>query len=265
MKDPQSHTLTGDFRVFEAFESRVLPGARDILVYLPPGYRTQVRRRYPVLYLQDGQNVFDKATSYKGDEWQVDETAEELIRAGRIEPLIVVGIYNARTRRIDEYTPTLDTKHGHGGKSGLYGAMLRREIKPMIDRKLRTRRGPANTGLGGSSLGGLVTLDIGLQFPQVFGKLAVLSPSLWWDNRLMLKRVEALHDRLPLRIWLDMGLAEGDACVQDCRRMRDLLEQKGWKEGVDLQHWEYPGAGHTETAWAARMGQVLEFLFPPRP
>ncbi len=260
----EHHTLTGDFEFIEKFESRYLPGARDIAVYLPPGYRRKRIRRYPVLYLHDGQNVFDSATSFQGDEWQVDETAEALIAAGAIEPLIVVGIYNTGPRRIDEYTPTVDAGHARGGQSHLYSALIRHEIKPMIDRRFRTRNGPENTGLGGSSLGGLVTLEMGLSHPEVFGKLAVMSPALWWDKQLMLARVAALPQKMTLRIWLDMGLDEGDLCVQDARQMRDLLERKGWVEGRDLQHWEYPGAGHTETAWAARMGQVLQFLFPAR-
>ncbi len=264
MKDQHHHTLTGDFQFFEQFESCYLPDARDIIVYLPPGYRRKRIRRYPVLYLQDGQNVFDVATSFRGDEWQVDETAESLIAAAQIEPLIVVGIYNTGEHRIDEYTPTVDAGHLRGGKSQLYSQMLRLEIKPMIDREFRTRKGPENTGLGGSSLGGLVTLELGLSHPEVFGKLAVMSPALWWDKKMMLAQVEALPEKLPLRIWLDMGLEEGERCVQDTREMRDLLERKGWVEGRDLQHWEYPGAGHTESAWAARMGQVLRFLFPAR-
>ncbi len=264
MNGGQHHTLTGDFRTFERFKSSYLPEARDIIVYLPPKYRKQTGRRYPVLYLQDGQNVFDSATSFRGDEWQVDETAETLIRSRSIEPVIVVGIYNTGEHRMDEYTPTRDVQHGRGGKSEQYAQMLVREIKPMIDRKFRTRKGPRNTGLGGSSLGGLVALEIGLKFPDVFGKLAVLSPSLWWGNELMLERVDALEKKLPLRIWLDMGLEEGERCVENARHMRDALERKGWVEGEDLQHWEYPGAGHTESAWAARMGQVLEFLFPIR-
>jgi len=257
------HTLTGKFHIIESFTSDYLPAARDIFVYLPPGYDIDsAERRYPVFYLHDGQNVFDAATSFRGEEWMVDETAEALIQEGRIEPLIVVGIYNAGEHRIDEYTPSVDAGLQHGGKSYLYSKMLRREIKPLIDGQFRTRTGPHDTGLGGSSLGGLVSLAIGLRFPYVFGKLAVMSPSLWWGDRLLLKRVEALPAHLPLRIWLDMGLAEGDRCADDARDMRDALERKGWVDGHDLQHWEYPGAGHTEAAWAARMGQVLQFLFP---
>jgi len=257
------HTLTGKFHIIESFTSGYLPAARDIFVYLPPGYDIDSsERRYPVFYLHDGQNIFDAATSFRGEEWMVDETAEALITEGRIEPLIVVGIYNAGEHRIDEYTPSLDEERQHGGKSYLYSKMLRREIKPLIDRQFRTRTGPHDTGLGGSSLGGLVSLAIGLRFPHVFGKLAVMSPSLWWGDRLLLKRVEALPAHLPLRIWLDMGLAEGDRCAEDARDIRDALERKGWIDGHDLQHREYPGAGHTEAAWAARMGQVLQFLFP---
>ena len=265
MSEERQHTLTGNFRIFRNFKSEYLPAVREIFVYLPPDYHLAGnKRRYPVFYLQDGQNVFDAATSYIGEEWMVDETAERLIEDGRIEPLIVVGIYNAGDQRIDEYTPSVDQNRQHGGKSYLYSKMLRREIKPLIDREFRTLSGARDTGLGGSSLGGLVALSIGLRFPQVFGKLAVMSPSLWWGDRLSLARVNALPSKLPLRIWLDIGLAEGDQCVNDARDLRDALETKGWVQGIDLQHWEFPGAGHTESAWAARMGQVLEFLFPPR-
>ncbi len=186
-----------------------------------------------------------------------------MIAEAKIEPLIIVGIYNTGEHRIDEYTPSIDPSRGKGGQAYLYSKMLRREIKPLVDREFRTRPEPEDTGLGGASLGGLVTLSIGLRFPQIFGKLAVISPSLWWGDELMLKRVQALPEKLPLRIWLDMGLEEGDTCVEDCRHMREALQEKGWVEGDDFQHWEFPGARHTESAWAARMGQILEFLFPP--
>ena len=263
MSEWHQHTLTGNFRLYRGFKSKFLPRRRDILVYLPPSYDSRRGRRYPVLYLQDGQNLFDGATSYvPGQEWCVDETAEKLIRTGKIEPLIIVGIYNAGEHRIDEYTPSADASRARGGKSHLYGSMLQREVKPFIDREFRTRRGPENTGLGGSSLGGLLTLTLGMQLYRVFGKLAVISPSLWWDNELALRRAKDLDRKLPLRIWLDMGTEEGETCVRHARELRDVLERKGWVQGVDLQHWEAPGAGHSEAAWARRMSQVLRFLFP---
>jgi predicted alpha/beta superfamily hydrolase len=233
---------------------------REIVVYTPPDYERAIRRRYPVLYLQDGQNLFDPETSFiRGQHWRVAETADRLIRTGAIAPLIIVGIYNAGDRRIDEYTPTVDAGRGRGGKSEAYAAVLLREIKPYIDATFRTRRGPENTGLGGSSLGGILALDFGLRFPHVFGKLAVMSPALWWDRAVMLRRV---RERLPLRIWLDMGTAEGEEVVRLARELRDILERFGWREGADLQHWEAPGAGHNELAWAARVEPMLRFLFP---
>ncbi len=263
MKDWQHHTLTGNFRLYRDFHSRYLKRDRDILIYLPPGYSARESHRYPVLYLHDGQNLFDAATSFiQGQEWGVDETAEKLIRTGAIEPLIIVGIYNTGDQRVDEYTPTLDTVRGCGGKADAYALMLTRELKPFIDAQFRTRRGPQNTGLGGSSLGGLVTLWIGLRYPHVFGKLAVMSPSLWWDNEYMLRTVcRRPMAKLPLRIWLDVGSEEGEEHVRQTRDLRDTLESSGWKEGTDLQHWVAWGAGHSEAAWAARLAQVLRFLF----
>ncbi|MBZ5622069.1 MAG: hypothetical protein LAQ69_25575 [Acidobacteriia bacterium] len=161
--------MTGDFEKHTAYPSKFLPTPRDLIVYLPPGYR-EGNRRYPVLYMHDGQNLFDPATAFAGNEWHVDEVAEQLIAAGKIEPLIIVGIYNTGKERIKEYTS------GMGGKPPLYARMVVEEVKPFIDSHYRTLQGPDQTGLGGSSLGGLVSLAMGLKYPQVFGKLAIVSP-----------------------------------------------------------------------------------------
>ena len=259
----RSHTLTGDFRTHERFHSRYLNNERTVLVYLPPGYHDDDVTRYPVLYLQDGQNLFDDATSFS-QEWRVDETAQELIEAGEIRPLIIVGIYNAEEHRIQEYTPTEDARHKEGGKANLYGRMLVEELKPFIDRHYRTLPGAANTGLGGSSLGGLVTMHLGLRYPTVFSNLVVMSPSVWWDHRAIVREVEALPGRLPLHIWLDCGTEEGPTVVSDTRLLRDALVAKGWRVGDDLQYFEAVGAGHDEASWAARTGLMLRFLFPER-
>jgi predicted alpha/beta superfamily hydrolase len=234
------------------------------MVYRPPGYRDDRVRRFPVLYMHDGQNVFDRATSATGAEWSVDETAQRLIESGAIEPLIIVGIYNAGERRIDEYTPTRDPKKNMGGKADAYARMLVQEVKPFIDRRYRTLRSAPNTGLGGSSLGGLLTLHLGLRFPTVFNRLAVLSPSVWWDDRAILRDVDALPAKLPLRIWLDAGTGEGEEVTRDSRLLRDALVRKGWVEGQDLAYLEAEGAGHNEQSWAARVESVLRFLFPVR-
>ena len=258
-----THTLTGDIRAHRAVPSNLLRGTRDVLVYLPPGYADDTQRRYPVMYFQDGQNIFDGATSFvPGEEWQVDETAERLIRSAEIEPVILVAIDHAGPARLDEFGPVWDGRRKAGGRAHLYGRMLVEEIKPLIDREYRTRPGPNDTGLAGSSMGGLVTLLVALTWPFVFRRLAVLSPAAWWGGRVILRQVESLRDRLPLRIWLDVGTAEGHRALRDVRALRDALLRKGWRQDSDLRYVEVDGASHSEAAWAARVDRFLRYLFP---
>jgi predicted alpha/beta superfamily hydrolase len=260
---PQRHTLTGDIRIHNGFHSSFLAHDRTIIVYLPPGYDPSAPRRYPVLYLHDGQNVFDRATSI-GEEWRVDETAQALITTHEIEPLIVVGIYNTGEHRVAEYTPTpSSTAGGRGGQAALYGRLLVEELKPLIDREYNTLPSAASTGMGGSSLGGLLTLHLGLTYPTVFTRLAALSPSVWWDDREILREIEALTGKPPLRIWLDAGTGEGEQVVADARRLRDALISKGWVLGQDLAYYEAKGGRHNEESWASRVGLFLRFLYPP--
>jgi predicted alpha/beta superfamily hydrolase len=265
----QGHTLTGDIRVHKSFHSKILNNDRDILVYLPPSYESNKKERYSVLYLNDGQNLFDGATAFiPGQEWRVDETAQSLIAAGQIEPLIVVGVYNTGKDRINEYTPTQDQKYKVGGKADRYGRMLVEELKPFIDSTYQTRRDARHTGLGGSSLGGLVSLYLGLKYSNVFGKLAVVSPSVWFANKQILREVEAVQNKPDLRIWVDTGTKEGTTTeeaqqtVVDARLLKETLARKGWRLGVDLSYFEAEGAEHNERAWAARMEPILKFLFP---
>jgi predicted alpha/beta superfamily hydrolase len=254
-----------ELRLHRKFRSRYLEAERTLIVYVPPGYERDAQRRYPVLYMHDGQNLFDPSTAFGGNEWRLDDTAEELIERGAIEPLIIVGIYNTGERRIHEYTPTPDAKLG-GGMADLYGKMLVNEIKPFIEKTYRILGGAENTGMGGSSLGGLVTLHLGLQYPRTFGKLAVLSPSVWWDNKFILREIEQLPAKPALKIWLDMGTAEGGMSLEDTEMLRDAMSAKGWQVGRDLAYSEIEGATHTEIAWAGRVGPFLKFLFPaPQP
>jgi predicted alpha/beta superfamily hydrolase len=243
------------------FISQFVPYRRDLVVYLPPDYHSD-ERRYPVLYLHDGQNLFDPETAYvRGMDWKVDETAESLIRAGEIEALIIVGVFNTGEHRIEEYTPTRDRKLG-GGHAELYGRMLVEELKPFIDAGYRTLPDAHNTGLGGSSLGGLATLYLGFTHPEVFGKLAVLSPSVWWDNKAILKIIRATEPKPRLKIWLSMGTDESKSGLRDANSLRDALVVKGWREGDDLNYEVIPGGKHEEAAWAERVGEVLRYLFP---
>jgi predicted alpha/beta superfamily hydrolase len=261
--------LTGLIGFHRAFPSRFLKNTRDIIVYLPPGYNDPVARRYPVLFMHDGQNLFDSATSFARAEWGLDETAETLIRDGQIEPLIIVGIYNTGLNRLAEYTQVAD-RAGRGGRADAYGKLLIKELKPFIDSEYRTLPGPANTGLGGSSLGGLVSLFLGLRHPLVFGKLIVMSPSVWWANRAILRNARRASHAHSQRIWLDIGRCEGSCedqnsskAVRDAADVRDVLLARGWELGRDLQYLEAAGAGHNELAWGARIGDALQFLFPP--
>jgi predicted alpha/beta superfamily hydrolase len=264
------HTLTGNIEEHRGFRSKILANRRDVLVYLPRGYRRLSLRRYPVLYLQDGQNIFDAATAFSHVEWSVDETAQELIRKKLIEPLIIVAVANTGEERIHEYAPSRGVidesarrKKRSRGLARDYGRFLVEELKPYIDGKYRTKPAAEFTALGGSSLGGLVTLSLGLWFSQVFQRLIVMSPSVWWDNQIIVKIVEELPEKLPLKIWLDTGTHEPG--WERARILRDALVEKGWRLYDDLQYLEIEGADHSEGAWAARVDPALRFMFPPPP
>lgn len=260
-------TLIGNIKRHRGFASLILDNRRDILVYLPPDYRRFSRARYPVLYMHDGQNVFDAATAFAGVEWGVDETAERLIRKKLIESLIIVAVANTGEDRIHEYAPTrgvIDAKAKRKkrsrGLARLYGQFLIEELKPYIDKRYRTKREAEFTGLGGSSLGGLVTLAIGILFPNAFSRLMVMSPSIWWDDFAIYRLVDSIKDKPSLKIWLDTGTAEPG--WEQGRELRDRLVEKGWKLFDDLHYFEAQGADHSETAWAARVDPALRFLFP---
>lgn len=253
-------------RLHKDFSSRYLADQRDIVVYVPPGYDEDADRAYPVLYMQDGQNLFDPRTSFiQGRTWQMREQADEGIQAGEIEPLIIVGIYNTGDRRLAEYTHDPDRKLG-GGEAGDYGLMLTRELMPWIASEYRIHRDRLATGLGGSSLGGLVTLYLGLRFAQFFGKLAVLSPSVWWNNKSILAY---LNEHAPQvwerpRVWLDVGDREGRRTLSDTEMLFRRLKANGWAPGETLQFERIHGGAHDEASWARRVRPALKFLFPAR-
>lgn len=256
MTAPPAPTL----RRHPRFPSAFLTLPRDVVVYVPPGYDA-LEAPCPVLYMNDGQNLFEPERAHvHGQHWRVGETVDELVGAGTLPPVIVVGVDNTGTSRIQEYTPTADARLG-GGLAGAYGRFLIEELKPFIDRTYRTRPGPESTALGGSSLGGLVTLHIGLTRPGVFGSLVAMSPSVWWDRRAILSTVRRARPRPAVRIWADMGTAEGRRALDDARLLKAALVGAGWAIGKDLHYAEYEGGTHSETAWAARFGAVLTWLY----
>ncbi len=223
---------TGDLRLHE-FRSRVFKNTRFLRVWLPPGYddAQNTDRFYPVLYLNDGQNLFESATAFGGVEWGVDETADRMIRDGTVPPLIIVGLDNAGKDRLREYMPhrtlhlnMLRVKGRH------YPDFLMKEVMPFIEATYRIATSPENTGLGGSSLGALIALHTAIERPGVFGKLLLESPSLWAAHRQIIKdsRVARIW---PERIFLAAGTAEaGDAArsrtvVDDVRELAAILRR----------------------------------------
>jgi enterochelin esterase-like enzyme len=254
---------SGQLRKHEQFRSKFLRNQRDLIVYIPPGYDEQPWRHFSVLYLHDGQNLFDGATSFiPGQDWHVGQTADALISKGEVEPVIIVGMYNTKAR-MREYTPTWVPKLG-GGRADRYGKFLLEEVKPFVEREYRTLSGPQHTGLGGSSLGGLVSLYLGLKHAAIFGKIAALSPSVWWNQRVMAKFAASAEVNPRPRIWLDIGTREGPRIVPDVEQFRDVLLRKGWRLDEDLHYERVEGAEHNEASWALRVGPFLRFLFPAR-
>lgn len=261
-------SLTGNIERIEGFESKILGNKRNLSVYLPPDYGTDPKAKYPVVYMQDGQNVFDGATSYiPNQEWRADETAEMLIGAGIVEPMIIVAIDNAGAERANEYLPTKFTWNGSeiGGKADLYGKMLTDELMPLINEKYHTKTGPENTGLIGSSFGGVLASYLGTTRPDVFGRLGVVSPSVWVDDRILLKTIKPLEKKVRrTRVWIDMGAKEGGDSVRDARDLYDTYVKSGWKPGTDVRLVVEPNAEHNELAWARRFPSMLTYLFPKK-
>jgi enterochelin esterase-like enzyme len=256
-------TLHPRIHLHPDFPSAYLPDKRDLIVYVPQDYDRHPDRTYPVLYLQDGQNLFDPRTSFiPGRTWQVREHADEAIRAGEVEPLIIVGIYNTGAR-LAEYTHERDWRMG-GGQAEQYGFTLTREILPWIATRYRVRTGRENNGLGGSSLGGLVTLYLGLRHAEHFGKLAVMSPSVWWNHKSILgylnERAPEIWDRP--KLWLDVGDKEGKRTVHDIEALNRRLKANHWLPGETLHFEKVNGGTHDEASWSRRVRPMLRFLFP---
>jgi predicted alpha/beta superfamily hydrolase len=257
--------LAGGTLFLHELRSVIFGNTRLLRVWLPPGYDGSGEDRYPVFYLNDGQNLFDPATAFAGVHWQVGETAARLIAERKIAPLIIVGIDNTKNR-IREYIPyrSIDPRVFFP-KGKYYPNFLRYEVMPLIRERYRVMAGTEYTGIGGSSLGGLITLYTQISAPGVFGRALIESPSLFVANRKILEDVRRL--RAPVgRIYLGMGTREiGDAgkdakIVEDVRQLERLLREAG----LDEQHLRVridEGATHSESAWAARFPEALEFLF----
>lgn len=253
--------VVGDVRVSNEVDSPLLESSRRVVAYLPPSYETG-ERQYPVVYMHDGQNLFDEATSYSG-EWRVDETMERLATDGY--EAIVIGVPNAGDDRRLEYTPWPHSEYGGGGADD-YLEWLLASLKPAVDATLRTKPERETTGLAGSSLGGLVSLYGYFEYPERVGCVGVLSPAFWWNDEAWFDYLEAQPSRSG-RIYMDVGDSESledddlnAAYLEDAKATAALLESNRHEPSLRFRVDE--GGRHRETAWARRFPAAVQFLLP---
>jgi predicted alpha/beta superfamily hydrolase len=264
-----SSTVVGDLRS-ALVDAPELGGQREVLCLLPPDAAAG-HRRYPVIYMLDGQNLFDAAISYAG-EWQVDETM--VLLRGEGHEAIVVGVTNGGERRLAEYTPYPSTRRGPpgAGRGAATLGFLADTLKPIVDASFPTQVARQSTAIAGSSLGGLMSLYAAWERPDVFGAAAAFSPAFPAGQEALIGRL-ASEPRPSSRVYLDTGGREGSdlwldrivhwwsrAFLRDVRRCRDALLAAGLREGSDLRYLEAPRAIHREAAWAARLPDALRFL-----
>ena len=263
---PHFTTVAGTVtKLIATFHSTVLGNDRAIWAYLPPSYAENTRARFPVLYMHDGQNLFDPALAFGGNEWKVDETLDAAAEDGSIEELIVIGVENT-AQRIYEYTPTTDPSTAGGGGGDQYLAMLKSELKPQIDAMLRTIPDRAHTGILGSSLGGLISAYGGVKQPDVWGIVGAMSPSTWWNNEVIIGDVGGMPTSArPARVYVDSGdSGTSNDDVTNTNMLAATYVNIGYASGVDFLHVVQAGGQHNEVYWAERLPGALQFLFGPR-
>jgi predicted alpha/beta superfamily hydrolase len=270
----KDHTVVGWVDIIP-FESKIFHNTRMLRVLVPANYFSphNAHRTYPVLYMQDGQNLFDDATSNSG-EWHVDETVEHLVGSFRVPPMFVVGIDHAGAKRSSEYLPypdplnskdnVTDEKDVHGKE---YAKFLLMEVMPFVEKHYRVARGALNTGLGGSSYGGDIALYVALEHPGIFGHLLVESPPLWIGDGQLLKDAEKAK-LLPQKMYVGIGTGEkpyGDSqrnaeAVKEVQELWAILRKKGMGP-TRLKVVIDDGAQHNEAAWSRRLPEALLFLY----
>jgi predicted alpha/beta superfamily hydrolase len=264
---PHFTTVHGSVeKLIASFHSTLLGNDRTIWAYLPPSYAENPRARFPVVYMHDGQNLFDPALAFGGNEWKVDETLDAGAEDGSIAELVVIGIENT-AQRIYEYTPTTDPGTPGGGGGDAYLAMITDELKPEVDALLRTLPDRAHTGMVGSSLGGLISAYAGVKRPDVFGLVGAMSPSTWWNGTVLIADVAAMPAAArPARVYVDSGDAgPSNDDVTNTTALAATYANLGYQSGVDLLHVVQSGGQHNEVYWAQRLPGALQFLFGPRP
>jgi predicted alpha/beta superfamily hydrolase len=263
---PGRVTMSGNIIVHKnVLKSKHLGNARTLAVFLPPDYEKNKEQRYPVLYIQDGQNLFDEATSYQGIEWKLDEAAQRLMTAGTIKPAIIVGVWNSELRTAEFTPPFASALIKETPKGEAYARMVVEEAKPFIDKTYRTQADRANTIIGGGSLGGLISLYTAKQHAGVFGQVVALSPWLRAGDKSIVS--EIIGDGAWLkntRLFIDMGTSpghnypgDGDQAIPDSGQLVAAIEKAGIPQGEQFTFREIEGGTHNEAAWQATAEQVL--------
>jgi predicted alpha/beta superfamily hydrolase len=252
----------GQVQVIDNWWSNTLQNSRTVRVYLPPAYLENSGQRFPVVYMQDGQNLFDDSIAFGGVSWNGAGAMDQGARDGSIHEAIVVGV-DATANRIGEYTPVADPQDG-GGDADAYLSFLVNEIKPWVDATWRTLPGRESTAIAGSSLGGLVSAYAGVSHPDVFGLVGVFSPSTWWDNNWIIGAVQGTKGAAvqPLRVYVDSG---DSGPSNDDKPQTALLAQAYQGLGtMQVKYLVQPGGQHSETYWRQRLPGALAFLLGPR-
>ena len=256
--------LQGSFRYHHDFGSDWLDHRRSVIVYLPPSYGKSPQR-YPVLYMHDGNNLFDPATGFMGREWRLDETLERLFAQGGLREMIVVGIYNS-PERFAEYSwhPHFDRGYQHGAIGPAYARFLVEELKPLIDSHYRTISDGYHTGIMGSSLGAMISFYTALAYPGVFSRVGLMSPTVYWAGHQILEDV--FHFPRDLRVWIDIGSHEGsdpdtEETIESTLALVQAFERIGYTQPDRLGFFIDWLAPHDEHAWAKRVELPLKYLF----
>jgi len=236
--------------VFDDYEGR------EMQIYLPDGYHEE-DRVYPVIYMHDGQNLFSEQIAFLWD-WRVDEVMDRLIREGKIEKCVVVGIYNS-SRRAQEYTPFADINFG-GGEARKFSAYIVEKLIPYLEKKYRVSNKREDRAVMGSSFGGILSLWMGYTYPDVFSMVAAISPSLWIADGAML-HILGIEKKKDIKIWIDQGTGEFSDFT---RNAVDIFLEKGYEYGKNLAYYEVKGAEHNEVAWSERIEYPF-ILFKGKP
>ncbi|MFW5961683.1 MAG: alpha/beta hydrolase [bacterium] len=252
-----------EIEIIYDFYSEILDNFRNIRVYLPPSYSLEDDKHYPVLYIQDGQNIFDPKESYSGRAWDLHKTADYMIKEKLIEEIIIIAVDHMEEERLNEYA------HQDGfykdkkikARGAEYEEFFVKELMPFIEDRYRLKDGAQNRAIMGSSMGGLISFNIALRRKKLFSKIAAMSPSLWWGSSSALDKLKTYnYSDLNAKIWFDTGEAEGDfmsfteELIAELKNMKKML-------GTDLFYYQVPDAGHSEAAWAARVHLPLLYFF----